>query len=115
MRKLLSYLPQNNLEEAPILDTKDPIDRLKDSLNTIIPDNPNMPYDMKNIIHTIVDNAEFLEVHRNYARNIIVGFARFNGVSTGIIANQPNFLAGVLDCDASHVKAARFCTFLRRI
>ena len=110
MRKLLSYLPQNNLEEAPILDTKDPIDRLEDSLNTIIPDNPNMPYDMKNVIHTIVDNAEFLEVHRNYARNIIVGFARFNGVSTGIIANQPNILAGVLDCDASR-KAARFVRF----
>lgn len=110
IRKLLSYLPQNNLEEAPIFDTYDPIDRLEDSLNEIIPDNPNTPYDMKTVIHTIVDDGEFLEVHRNYARNIIVGFARFNGVSTGIVANQPNFLAGVLDCDSSR-KAARFVRF----
>ena len=110
IRKLLSYLPQNNLEEAPIFDTYDPIERLEDSLNEIIPDNPNTPYDMKTVIHSIVDNGEFLEVHRNYARNIIVGFARFNGVSTGIVANQPNFLAGVLDCDSSR-KAARFVRF----
>ncbi|OIP83044.1 MAG: methylmalonyl-CoA carboxyltransferase [Porphyromonadaceae bacterium CG2_30_38_12] len=110
IRKLLSYLPQNNLEDAPLFDTNDPIDRIEDSLNTIVPNSPNLPYDMKNVIHTIVDNGEFLEVHRNYARNIIVGFARFNGTSTGIIANQPNFLAGVLDCDASR-KAARFVRF----
>jgi len=110
IRKLLSYLPQNNLEEAPLLDTKDAIDRLEDSLNSIIPDNPNLPYNMKDVIHAIVDNGEFLEVHRHYARNIIVGFARFNGASVGIIANQPNFLAGVLDCDASR-KAARFVRF----
>jgi acetyl-CoA carboxylase carboxyltransferase component len=110
IRKLLSYLPQNNLEEAPLFDCKDPIDRLEDSLNAMIPDNPNLPYDMKNVIHAIVDNEEFLEIHRHYARNIIVGFARFNGVSTGIIANQPNFLAGVLDCDSSR-KAARFVRF----
>jgi len=110
IRKLLSYMPQNNLEEAPIFETKDPIDRLEDSLNSLIPDNPSLPYDMKDLIHTIVDDAEFLEVHRHYARNIIVGFARFNGVSTGIVANQPNFLAGVLDCDAAR-KAARFVRF----
>lgn len=110
IRKLLSYLPQNNLEEAPLYDTKDPIDRLEDSLNEIVPDNPNTPYDVKDVIHAIVDNEEFLEVHRHYARNIVVGFARFNGASTGIIANQPNFLAGVLDCDASR-KAARFVRF----
>lgn len=110
IRKLLSYIPQNNLEEPPLYTTNDPIDRLEDSLNSIIPDNPNMPYDMKDIIHSIADNNEFLEVHRHYARNIIVGFARFNGVSTGIIANQPNFLAGVLDCDSSR-KAARFVRF----
>jgi len=110
IRKLLSYIPQNNLEEAPLFETNDPIDRLEDTLNQIIPDNPNQPYDMKDVIHAIVDNKEFLEVHRNYARNIIVGFARFNGVSTGIVANQPNFLAGVLDCDASR-KAARFVRF----
>jgi acetyl-CoA carboxylase carboxyltransferase component len=110
LRKVLSYLPQNNLEDAPVLECSDPIDRLEDSLNEMVPDNPNHPYDMKKVIHTIVDDEEFVEVHRNYARNIIVGFARFNGVSTGIVANQPNFLAGVLDCDASR-KAARFVRF----
>ncbi len=110
IRKLLSYLPQNNLEEAPIFTTNDPIDRLEDSLNEIIPDNPNLPYDMKEVIHAIVDNGEFLEVHRHYARNIIVGFSRLNGASVGIVANQPNFLAGVLDCDSSR-KAARFVRF----
>ena len=110
IRKVLSYLPQNNLEDAPMLACSDPIDRLEDSLNEMVPDNPNHPYDMKKVIHTIVDDEEFVEVHRNYARNIIVGFARFNGLSTGIVANQPNFLAGVLDCDASR-KAARFVRF----
>lgn len=110
IRKLLSYLPQNNLEEAPIKACHDPIDRLDDELNHIIPDSPNQPYDMKEVIHAIADHGEFLEVHRNYARNIIVGYARFNGVSVGIVANQPNFLAGVLDCDASR-KAARFVRF----
>ena len=110
IRKLLSYLPSNNLEEAPLFENTDPIVRLDDKLNSIVPDNPNMPYDMKDIIHGIVDNDEFLEVHQHYARNIIVGFARFNGAPTGIVANQPNFLAGVLDCDASR-KAARFVRF----
>lgn len=110
IRKLLSYLPQNNLEEPPLFENEDPINRLEDSLNSIVPDNPNMPYDMKDVIHAIVDNEEFLEVHQHYARNIIVGFARFNGQPTGIVANQPNFLAGVLDCDASR-KAARFVRF----
>ena len=110
IRKLLSYLPQNNLEEAPIFETGDPIERIVDELNTIIPNSANLPYNMKDVIHAITDNAEFLEVHRNYARNIIVGFARFNGASVGIVANQPNFLAGVLDCDASR-KAARFVRF----
>lgn len=110
IRKIISYIPQNNLEEAPLILCNDPIDRLEDKLNSIIPDNPNQPYDMKDVIHGIVDNGEFLEVHRHYARNIIVGFARFNGASTGIVANQPNFLAGVLDCDASR-KAARFVRF----
>ncbi len=110
IRKLLSYLPSNNLEEAPLFENTDPIIRLDDKLNSIVPDNPNMPYDMKDVIHGIVDNDEFLEVHQHYARNIIVGFARFNGAPTGIVANQPNFLAGVLDCDASR-KAARFVRF----
>ncbi len=110
IRKLLTYLPQNNLEEAPVYDCHDPIERLEDSLNEIIPDSPNQPYDMKKVIHAIADEGEFLEVHRNYARNIIVGFSRFNGASVGIVANQPSFLAGVLDCDASR-KAARFVRF----
>lgn len=110
IRKLISYLPQNNLEDAPLEPCDDPIDRLDDVLNEIIPDNPNKPYDVKDVIHSIVDYNEFLEVHRNYAQNIIVGFARFNGISTGIVANQPNYLAGVLDINASR-KAARFVRF----
>lgn len=110
IRKLLSFLPQNNLEDAPLAHCDDPIDRLDDFLNEVIPDNPNKPYDVKDVIHSIVDYNEFLEVHRNYAQNIVVGFARFNGVSTGIVANQPNYLAGVLDINASR-KAARFVRF----
>lgn len=110
IRKLLSYLPQNNLEDAPLMPCEDPIDRLDDSLNSVIPDNPNKPYDVKDVIHSIVDNNEFLEVHRNYAQNIVVGFARFNGISVGIVANQPNYLAGVLDINASR-KGARFVRF----
>ena len=110
IRELISYLPQNNLEEAPVVPCNDPINRLEDELNEIIPDNPNQPYDMKRVINAIVDNGKFMEVHENYAKNIIVGFARFNGVSTGIIANQPGFIAGILDCDASR-KAARFIRF----
>ncbi|HBL77122.1 MAG: methylmalonyl-CoA carboxyltransferase [Bacteroidetes bacterium GWF2_42_66] len=110
IRKLLSYLPQNNLEDAPLAPCDDPIDRLDDFLNEVIPDNPNKPYDVKDVIHSIADYHEFFEVHRNYAQNIVVGFARFNGVSTGIVANQPNYLAGVLDINASR-KAARFVRF----
>ena len=110
IRELISYLPQNNLEEAPLQVCEDPINRLEDSLNFIIPESPNVPYDMKKVIRGVVDNGKFLEVHADYARNIIVGFARFNGASTGIIANQPTILAGVLDCDASR-KAARFVRF----
>jgi acetyl-CoA carboxylase carboxyltransferase component len=110
IRKLLSFLPQNNLEEAPMIECTDPIDRLEDSLNEIIPDSPNKPYDMYEVIGDIVDNGEFLEVHADYAKNIIVGFARFNGQSVGIVANQPKMLAGVLDSNASR-KAARFVRF----
>ncbi|MDR2853934.1 MAG: acyl-CoA carboxylase subunit beta [Prevotellaceae bacterium] len=110
IRKLISFIPQNNLEETPIIESNDPVDRLEDVLNEIVPDNPNKPYDMKDIINAIVDNKDFLEVQALYAQNIICGFARFNGVSTGIIANQPKFLAGVLDCDSSR-KAARFVRF----
>jgi len=107
IRKLISYLPQNNLEEAPVLECNDPIDRLDDQLNVIVPDNPNLPYDIKDVIFSIADDGEFLEVHRNYAKNIITGFCRLDGQSVGVVANQPNYLAGVLDCDASR-KAARF-------
>lgn len=110
IRKLLSYLPSNNLEEAPVQNSGDPIDRMEDALNTIIPDNPNMPYDVKDVIFLLADNQEFLEVHRHYAKNIVVGFVRMGGVSMGVIANQPNFLAGVLDINAS-CKAARFIRF----
>ena len=110
IRKLLSYIPQNNLEEAPYADCTDPIDRLEDSLNEIIPDSPNKPYDMYEVISAIVDNGEFLEVQPHYAKNIIIGFARFNGQSVGIVANQPKYLAGVLDSNASR-KGARFVRF----
>ncbi len=106
-RKILSYMPQNNLEEPPVIPCDDPIDRIDDALNDIIPESPNTPYNVKDIIHTIVDDNEFLEIHRRYAKNIIIGFARFNGMPVGIVANQPNFLAGVLDIEASR-KAARF-------
>ncbi|HEY9114530.1 MAG TPA: acyl-CoA carboxylase subunit beta [Bacteroidales bacterium] len=110
IRKLISFLPQNNLEEAPIVSCTDPINRLEDSLNYIIPENPNKPYDVKDVIHSIVDYSEFLETQRHYAPNIVTGFARFNGMSIGIVANQPNYLAGVLDINSSR-KAARFVRF----
>ncbi|MDD3737848.1 MAG: acyl-CoA carboxylase subunit beta [Lentimicrobiaceae bacterium] len=110
IRKILSYLPQNNLEDPPIIPCTDPIDRLDDSLNYIIPENPNKPYDVLDVIHAIVDEQEFLEVARHYAPNIITGYARFNGMPVGIVANQPSYLAGVLDINASR-KAARFVRF----
>ena len=110
LRKLLSYLPQNNLEDPPLIPCIDPIDRLEESLNEIVPENPNKPYDVKDVIHLIADNNEFLEVARHFAPNIVTGYARFNGMSVGIVANQPNYLAGVLDINASR-KAARFVRF----
>lgn len=110
IRELVSYIPQNNMEEAPVMECNDPADRVEEALNTIIPDDPNKPYDIKNVINAITDNGQFMEVHADFAKNVVVGFARFNGVSTGIIANQPAFLAGVLDCNASR-KAARFIRF----
>ncbi|MDA3910834.1 MAG: acyl-CoA carboxylase subunit beta [Bacteroidales bacterium] len=110
LRKMLSYMPQNNLEDPPLYDTTDPIDRVDEGLNHIIPDNPNKPYDVTDIILSIVDESEFMEVHRQYARNMVVGFAKFNGMPVGIVANQPSFLAGVLDIDASK-KGARFVRF----
>jgi acetyl-CoA carboxylase carboxyltransferase component len=110
IRKLISYLPQNNLEEAPLVSTHDPINRVDEELASIIPDSTNQPYDMKDIIYRIVDDEEFLEVSRHFAPNMITGFARFNGRSVGIVANQPSYLAGVLDINASK-KAARFVRF----
>ena len=110
IRKIISYLPQNNLEDPPLLDTKDPINRLEDDLNFIVPSDPNKPYDVLDVIHLLVDNKEFLEIQRRYAKNIVIGFARMNGQSVGIVANQPNYLAGVLDIDASR-KAARFVRY----
>ncbi len=110
IKQLLSYLPSNNMEDAPEHPTEDPISRVDEALNHIIPDNPNKAYDMYSVIASVVDDGEFLEVHKNFARNIIVGFARFNGKSVGIVANQPRVLAGVLDINASR-KAARFVRF----
>ena len=110
IRNLLSFLPQNNHERAPRVACADPIDRKEDLLNEIIPDNPNMAYNMYEVIGAVVDNGEFLEVQRDFAQNIIIGFARFNGQSVGIVANQPKVYAGVLDVNASR-KAARFVRF----
>lgn len=110
IRDLLSYMPQNNLESAPEVPCTDDIARKEDMLNEIIPDHPNKPYDMYDVIRGIVDNGEYLESAASFAKNIITCFARFNGQSVGIIANQPNFMAGVLDINASR-KAARFVRF----
>ena len=110
IRDLLSYLPQNNMEEPPYVPTEDPIDRKEDALNEIIPDSPNAPYDMYEVIGDIVDDGKFLEVHKDYAKNLIVGFARFGGTAVGIVANQPKYLAGVLDINSSR-KGARFVRF----
>jgi acetyl-CoA carboxylase carboxyltransferase component len=107
IRKLLSYLPQNNMEDPPFVKTDDDPLRMETELDTIVPDNPNKPYDMKAVIRLIVDNGEFFEIHEDFAQNVIVGFARLGGHSVGIVANQPMVLAGVLDIDASE-KAARF-------
>ena len=110
IRDLLGYLPGNNLDEAPRRETADPVDREDASLDAIVPASPNQPYDMLDLVHAIADEGAFLEVHRHYARNIVVGFARLGGRSVGIVANQPAHLAGTLDIDAS-VKAARFVRF----
>ena len=110
IRYLLSFLPSNNMDDAPIVDTGDDPSRMDESLNSVIPDNPNAPYNMKDVIRSIVDNGEFYEVHQYFATNIITCFARFDGRSVGIIANQPNVMAGCLDVNASD-KAARFIRF----
>lgn len=110
IRDLVGYIPSNNFEEAPFVATEDPVDRLEDSLNHIIPENPNEAYDVKDVIHAIVDEGKFLEVHEKFAPNLVVGFARMGGMSIGVVANQPKAMAGVLDCNASR-KGARFVRF----
>jgi len=110
IRELISYMPQNNLEDAPFKGTDDPNDRMNPELNTIIPENPNKPYDMRDVLRHVVDDGTILEVHKDWAENIIVGFARLGGRSVGLIANQPSVLAGVLDINSSK-KAARFIRF----
>jgi len=109
-RELLSFVPSNNLESPPFLETNDPIDREDEALNDAVPESSNQPYDIRDVIHPVVDDNYFFEVQEHYAANIVIGFARLGGYSVGIVANQPAFLAGVLDIDAS-VKAARFVRF----
>jgi propionyl-CoA carboxylase beta chain len=110
IRELLSYLPSNNLDDPPRAATGDPADREDPALDSIVPLNPNQPYDMRDLIHLVVDDGVWLEVQEHYARNLLVGFARLGGRPVGIVANQPAHLAGVLDIDAS-VKGARFVRF----
>ncbi|MBZ0282012.1 MAG: acyl-CoA carboxylase subunit beta [Anaerolineae bacterium] len=109
-RELMSFLPQNNMEDPPFVPTNDDPLRADVELDSIIPDNPNKPYDMKEVVRRVVDDGHFFEIHEFFAQNIVVGFARLGGHSVGIIANQPQVLAGVLDIDASE-KAARFIRF----
>jgi propionyl-CoA carboxylase beta chain len=106
-RYLLSFLPQNNLETTPVVPTDDPADREELALNDAVPANPNKPYDMREVIKLVTDDGEFFEVHENFARNILVGFGRIEGHAVGVVGNQPNQMAGVLDIEASE-KAARF-------
>jgi propionyl-CoA carboxylase beta chain len=110
IRELLSYLPQNNRDDAPQRASADPIDRADPALDTLVPTESNIPYDIKDIIHRVVDDGEFFEIHEHYARNIVVGFARMDSKTIGIVANQPAFLAGCLDINSS-VKGARFVRF----
>ncbi len=110
IRKILSFVPQNNMEDPPSITPTDTIERRADQLNSLIPEDPNKGYDVLDVIESVVDDGEFFEVARNYAQNVVVGFARMNGHSVGIMANQPRVMAGVLDINAS-VKAARFIRF----
>ncbi len=110
IRELLGYLPGNNLDDPPRRETADPVDREDAALDRLVPESPHQPYDMLDLVHAVVDDGEFLEVHRLFARNLIVGFARLGGRPVGIVANQPAHLAGTLDIDAS-VKGARFVRF----
>ena len=110
IKNLLSYIPNNNLEDPPSVEPTDDVNRMDKELDKIIPDSPNKPYDMHEVITKIIDNGDFLEVHKHYAKNLIVGFAKFNGRSVGIVANQPAVLAGVLDINSA-MKGARFVRF----
>jgi len=110
IRELFSYLPSNNLEDPPRRSTNDPWDRASTALNALVPEDPQKPYDIKDAIHEIVDEGEFFEVHEHFAKNLVVGFARLDGRPVGIVANQPAFLAGVLDINSS-MKGARFVRF----
>jgi propionyl-CoA carboxylase beta chain len=110
IRELLSYLPQNNRDDAPRRPSRDPIDRMDSALDALVPVESNLPYDIKDIIHRVVDEGDFFEVHDHFAKNIVVGFARMDGRSIGVVANQPAHLAGCLDIDSS-VKGARFVRF----
>jgi propionyl-CoA carboxylase beta chain len=110
IRELLSYLPQNNRDDPPRRATSDPIDRMDAALDALVPAESSLPYDIKDAIHRVVDDGEFFEVHEHWAKNIVVGFARMDGRSIGIVANQPACLAGCLDINSS-VKGARFVRF----
>ncbi len=110
MRRLVDFLPLNNEAGVPLLPTRDPFDRVERSLDTLVPDNPNTPYDIKELITKVVDEGEFFEIQESFAGNMVVGFARMDGAPVGVVANQPMVLAGVLDSDASR-KAARFVRF----
>ena len=110
VRELLSFIPDNNMEDPPEKETSDPPERSSEELNDIVPDDPNLPYDTRRIIREVMDDRYFFEVHEHFARNIVVGFARLDGKSVGVVANQPDHLAGVLDIDSSD-KAARFVRF----
>jgi propionyl-CoA carboxylase beta chain len=109
-RYLMSFIPQNNLELPPRVEPTDDPERMDLELDTVVPDNPNKPYDMRDVVHHIVDDGEFFEVHEHYAKNLIVGFSRLNGHAVGVVGNQPAQLAGVLDIDSS-TKGARFVRF----
>jgi len=110
VKELLTYLPQNNREKAPRIECKDDPLRMVPALDEVMPENRNMPYDMHDVIYNIVDNGKFFEIHTEFAKNVIVGFGRFNGRSTGIVASQPNWMGGVINCDAAD-KVARFVRF----
>jgi len=110
IRELVSYIPQNNRDDVPPKFSGDPIDRMDEALDTLVPKDSHVPYDIKELIHRVVDDGEFLEIHEHWAKNIVVGFARMDGASIGIVANQPAFLAGCLDINSS-VKGARFVRF----